>query len=226
MELGKTLLLGDSYTTFEGYIPNGYLSFYIKAGREITDVTRVEETWWYGFQKECGMELVLNSSYSGSTVCHTGYNKEDFSKISFVGRVDELSKNGFFDKNKLDSILICGGTNDCWANVPIGYPVYGEWNKEQLYSFAPAINYLLSRITDLAPNARVYFVLNDELSEDIVSNIVLACTHYRVNLIKLAGIEKVSGHPTITGMQSIHQQVKEGILSVICNMQTLPEATD
>ncbi|MBO4468239.1 MAG: hypothetical protein J5766_02950, partial [Clostridia bacterium] len=46
MALGKTLILGDSYSTFEGAIPEGYHTWYFKGEHDNTDVCRVEQTWW------------------------------------------------------------------------------------------------------------------------------------------------------------------------------------
>ena len=43
----NVLIIGDSYSTFEGHIPSGYEVFYRAGGREDNDVSRVEETWWH-----------------------------------------------------------------------------------------------------------------------------------------------------------------------------------
>ena len=40
------MIFGDSYSTFAGYIPDGYAVYYSTEEREQTDVRRVEETWW------------------------------------------------------------------------------------------------------------------------------------------------------------------------------------
>lgn len=45
-----------------------------------------------------------NNSYSGSTVCHTGYQKADYSDRSFATRMDNLGNP--------DVLLVFGGTND------------------------------------------------------------------------------------------------------------------
>ncbi len=43
--IGNLFILGDSYSTFEGYIPEGYAAWYINAGKPETDVTRLDQTW-------------------------------------------------------------------------------------------------------------------------------------------------------------------------------------
>ncbi|CUQ62577.1 Uncharacterised protein [Segatella copri] len=41
-------VLGDSYSTFEGFIPKGYATWYSPtAPPETTDVNKVEQTWWW-----------------------------------------------------------------------------------------------------------------------------------------------------------------------------------
>ena len=41
-------VLGDSHSTFEGFIPKGYATWYSPtAPPETTDVNKVEQTWWW-----------------------------------------------------------------------------------------------------------------------------------------------------------------------------------
>lgn len=40
-------VLGDSYSTFEGFIPKGYATWYTTAVQKATDVNKVEQTWWW-----------------------------------------------------------------------------------------------------------------------------------------------------------------------------------
>ena len=41
-------VLGDSYSTFEGFIPKGYATWYSPTTPpETTDVNKVEQTWWW-----------------------------------------------------------------------------------------------------------------------------------------------------------------------------------
>ena len=37
-------VLGDSYSTFEGFIPKGYATWYTTAVQKATDVNKVEQT--------------------------------------------------------------------------------------------------------------------------------------------------------------------------------------
>ena len=76
MQFGNTLIIGDSYSTFKGYIPEGYAPYYTNEPGN-TDVRRVEETWWHQLQAETDCRILLNNSWSGSTICYTGYNDVD-----------------------------------------------------------------------------------------------------------------------------------------------------
>ena len=118
----NTLIFGDSYSTFKGHIPDGYASWYSeKADPERTDVTSVCETWWYQVMQKANLTLVHNNSWSGSPICYTGYNNSDCSESSsFIYRLRELIENGFFNKNRIDTVFVFGGTNDYfWSDKPI-----------------------------------------------------------------------------------------------------------
>ena len=65
-------VLGDSYSTFEGAIPEGNAIWYFKQNNpNQTDVNSVEQTWWTLLTKHQGWTLLMNNSYSGSTICNT-----------------------------------------------------------------------------------------------------------------------------------------------------------
>ena len=73
------------------------------------------------FIHEHGFSWNVNNSYSGSTVCHTGYEKADYSDRSFITRIHNLGTP--------DIILVFGGTNDSWAGAPIGVYQYDAGRK-------------------------------------------------------------------------------------------------
>ena len=41
----NTVIFGDSYSTFENFIPDGYAVYYSEKERPETDVTKVSQTW-------------------------------------------------------------------------------------------------------------------------------------------------------------------------------------
>lgn len=202
----KISILGDSYSTYGGYVtPDTNLCWYNGTdghGHEKqNDVQRVEDTWWRLLADSCGYVIERNNSYSGSTVCNTGYNKSDASDRSFIARMDNLGNP--------DIILIFGGTNDSWAGVPIGEYRYADWTKEELYQFRPAFGYMLHYVKEHYPQAQVYSITNSELSDDVTLSIDEICRHYSVTSIRLHDVDKQWGHPSMKGMQSIYRQVAE-----------------
>jgi hypothetical protein len=195
-------ILGDSYSTFDGYLqPDTNFVWYYATPKQQTDVTSVRETWWHKFIKENNYRLCVNNSFSGSTICNTGYRKEDYSDRSFITRMKKLGNP--------DIIFIFGATNDCWAKSPIGEFQYEQWAKKDLYSFRPALAYLLSNMVDYYPNVKIYFILNSELTNEINESTKAICAHYKIDCIELHNIEKKSGHPSIAGMAEISKQIKE-----------------
>ncbi len=196
----KVSILGDSYSTFKGFIPQHYDVFYPMEG---VDVKEVEQTWWSLFITENGHQLEKNNSWSGSTICNTGYGKADFSDRSFFSRINMLGNP--------DIILIFGGTNDSWAGAPIGEYKYSDWTKADLYSFRPALAYMLTELKMLYPAAEIYFLLNSELSAEINESAFTVCSKCDVPVIALKDIDKQMGHPSIAGMKAISDQVSEFI---------------
>lgn len=196
-------VLGDSYSTFEGFIPEGNETWYMSATLNRTDVDRVEQTWWWQVIKEGGYKLGINNSWSGATVCNTGYNDKDYTHESFVTRSLNLGCP--------DIILICGATNDSWAGVALGNYQYDKWRRGDLFFFRPAMAKMLDNIRLHYPNAEVYFILNTELKPEINESVDQICGHYGVPVIKLHNIDKVNGHPTIKGMKDMASQVLKTI---------------
>lgn len=203
MAQGKPSLsiLGDSYSTFEGWLtPDTNLVWYtVPPDTRRTDVKRVSETWWWQVLKRKGWKLEVNNSYSGSTICNTGYHDEDYTHESFVTRLANLGSP--------DVIIIFGGTNDSWAGSPLGEFKYEDIRRADLYTFRPAMAYMLSRLQELYPTADLWFVSNDGLKESVTKSIHEICGHYGVQVIQLEGIDKKSGHPSVIGMQQIAEQV-------------------
>lgn len=203
---GKSVsILGDSYSTFAGYMTSdkNRIWYDTHPTEDKTDVSKVSQTWWHKFIKDNGYKLCENNSFSGATICNTGYHDDDYSDRSFITRVGNLGRP--------DVILIFGGTNDSWANSPIGEYKYGDWTRYDLYSFRPAMAYMLAEVADRYPNVDVYVLLNDGLKDEINDSVKEICRHYGVDCIELKDIDKRSGHPTVKGMEQIASQVASHI---------------
>ncbi len=195
-------ILGDSYSTFQGYLqPDTNFVWYFTTPQHKTDVTSVEQTWWYKFIQDNNYQLCVNNSFSGSTICNTGYRKEDYTNRSFIARMKQLGKPNI--------IFIFGATNDSWAGAPIGNYKYADWTKEDLYQFRPAMACMLDSMTTNYHNTQIYFLLNDSLKESINESVLTICKYYHIDCITLHNIDKKGGHPSIKGMEQINNQIKE-----------------
>ena len=212
MNLKNVLIFGDSYSTFSGYIPHGYDCYY-SAEEYGTGVCLVEQTWWHQLIKETDSNLILNDSWSGSTICHTGYENSDCSKTSsFVCRLDKYISEGFFEKNRIDTVFVFGGTNDSWAGSPIGELKFSDWNESDLFSFLPAICCFFDKLKRvLTDNARIVCIVNSDLNPQVTNGMITACKHFGVECIKLENIDKFDGHPTVKGMSEIKSTVIENL---------------
>lgn len=200
---GKSIvsILGDSYSTFENYIPKGNLHYYSPSlPHDISDVDDVKLTWWWQLIAEGGYILGVNESYSGSTVSYTGYNGEDYRDRSFITRLPRVCPS--------DILLIFGATNDSWTDCPIGDYRYEKPTLGHLYEFRPALAKLLSDAVNRFPGSRIVFIINTELKEEITSSIIEECKYYKVEFIRLHDIDKKNGHPTAEGMRAIAEQIR------------------
>ena len=192
----KVSVLGDSYSTFVGVIPSNYSSFY---PNDRNDVTKIEQTWWSLYVKAKGYALEKNDSWGGTTICGTGYGGMNSSYSNFISRVDSLGNP--------DIIFVFGGTNDAWANSPMGEYQYSDWTKDDCKYFRPALACLIDMLQKRYAQAEICFILNSELREPINESMREVCKHYNVKLVELHYIEKQNGHPSINGMKSICDQL-------------------
>ncbi len=194
-------ILGDSYSTFEGYVTpeTNEMWYYAQGERGRTDVMDVRQTWWHQLITRQGWKFCQNNSYSGSTISYSGYSGNDYSKRSFLTRMDNLGCP--------DIIFIFGATNDSWAGAPIGEYQYENLSKANFWTFRPAMARMLEWMTLRYVGTDIYFLLNDGLRDDINESVRTICQHYGVKCIELHDIDKQSGHPSVKGMKQIAEQV-------------------
>lgn len=194
-------IFGDSYSTFEGWLtPDTMETWYFKTlDTRRTDVSRVSQTWWHQVITRMGWKLERNNSWSGATICNSGYNDADYTHRSFLTRMDNLGSP--------DVILLFGGTNDSWANAPIGEFKYADWRRADLYCFRPAMACLLDGLKEHYPTADIFVISNSELKDEITSSMKTICSHYGIQMIQLKDIDKQNGHPNVKGMQQIADQI-------------------
>lgn len=210
-------VLGDSYSTFEGYVDpdsNEVWEHYSSIG-----VTTVEQMWWFKVADSMEWLLEKNNSFSGSLICNYQdfEGGEHYGPNSFIRRVDNLGHP--------DVIFILGGTNDVWQEAPFGDFVYNDWTDEQLCSFRPALACLLDYTQRHYPKAKIYFLLEtspcpggitEETRQNFVESVHRITSHYGVDCIDLE-IHKDWWHPDKHGQKDIARQVLE-VLQVDFNV--------
>lgn len=210
----RVSILGDSYSTFEGWMQPAWNAVWYfpesnKLSKKNNDVKYVEQTWWHQVAREMGYILEKNNSFSGSTICYTGYKDKigrhrNYSDRSFIGRAADLGHPNI--------ILVCGGTNDSWCGAQVGDYKWRRWTNEDLHCFRPAMAKMCSELKTLYPNARVIFILNSELRGDIVESVHKICRYYKIECVDLHDIDKQSGHPSVAGMRAFASQVEAQLL--------------
>ena len=199
----KAIIFGDSYSTYKGYLPEGFRTHYPTA-----DVVDVDMTWWARLGKQADIEWIQNNSWSGSPLGFTGYNGTDCSRFgSFIARYRQMKEAGFFDQNKIDTVFVFGGTNDSWANAPLGEIKLSDWTDDDLFSVLPAICYLTYILKTDLPDVDIILIINSGIKPEIQDCFEVAAKHFGVKSVRLQDIDKVSAHPTAKGMAAICEQV-------------------
>ena len=197
-------ILGDSYSTFRGYIPQGQACYYPNANVE--DVLQVEHTWWHQLMAATGMELKRNDSYSGATVCTNTREGQPFSSA-----FTERAKVSFSGDLPLDYIILFGGTNDNWLKRTIGQVKFADWTETDLYQVLPAYCFILDYLTKHNPQSQVIAVLNSGFDPALHSGMLAAATHFGAKIVELETISKQCGHPTALGMTQIARQIQASL---------------
>lgn len=205
-------VLGDSYSTFVDFVnPENNLCWYPAGNPSATglnnDVSKVEHMWWHIFASKYESALQVNNAYSGAPISYNGWGagETDSAQTGFIGRANNIGKP--------ELIFVFGGTNDSWVGVSIGEYKYSDWTQEDFVSFRPSLAYLLNFLKQHNAGAKIVFILNDNLKNEIDESVLTICNYYGVEVVELKNISKSNGHPTIAGQQSIAQQVYDFITS-------------
>lgn len=209
----KIAILGDSYSTYEGFIPPDYLSWYAASGNALyNDVRSVDEMWWGILCRKMGMEVVCNCSYSGSTVCYTGYPEMDGLSTSFVRRMSRDFRQLAEERVIPDYIFVFGGTNDFWNHSPIGNIKYSSQSEDDMKSFSPAFCNVVEYLLTTFPESALTVIVNDDITSKVRKVMLEVCGHYGITTVSLQEIDKQNGHPSKLGMHQIAEQVKVCII--------------
>jgi hypothetical protein len=208
MKFNTFSILGDSISTFAGFIPTCNEAFYPLSGY---DVTEVDQTWWKLLEKASAIQLICNDSYSGSRISKTGERPE---WTSFLSEKRQ-------QKIKGDAIIIFGGTND-----------YGQEDPASLAVFSASYEKLVTTMLAQHPQSELFFCtplkrtdkqVNEKNSQgwdqNDLAETIRACVarHTETHLIDLAhypiqegdGLLQDQLHPTKKGMHLLSQLIKK-----------------
>lgn len=231
-------ILGDSISTFSGYIP-------VADGHNLTHrarypqndlLTDVTLTWWHKLITNLGAKLGINDSWAGSRVhnsldTNSGDQGVDACMAS-ITRISNLGANG-----TPDIILFYGGTNDAGGKITIGeFDSTANHTSVDLTSvkwstFADAYSTAIMRLQYYYPDAKIvcllpmwttsyYTVANMDAYGEVVKEI---CDYFGVLVIDLRkcginwqnkGYTLGDGiHPTAKGMDLMERYIRMQLLS-------------
>ncbi|MBQ7623003.1 MAG: hypothetical protein IJS66_04625 [Bacteroidales bacterium] len=208
----KVSVIGDSISTFKGYIGVSETSYTYRAhypnnqsGTSSTyGLTHPYQTYWWkiAYNKLKKGMFDTNIAYSGSAVCDDGYPDSD-PYPCFCQRLED------YGCGNPDIILIHGGTND-WAHNSAGlYAQPGTKIKDatsaipdatltSLYNsraslditknFSAGFIKLLYLVQTMYPKAKVVVVIGDYMNEAVANTEVKICKKFGVKYVNLYAV--------------------------------------
>ncbi len=205
-------ILGDSVSTFEGWLPQGQPSFYSRRSRMETGIYGPEETWWGRVLAYFDAKLLVNNSWSGSFVCRAPRCQVESCGCS-DGRTGSLGDGDLTP----DHIFVFMGANDAGS----GFPVTGGPAGDPSF-FDNAYGLMLRKLRIYYPGAVIWCLTfpcktrkgeADRLPQEAyVSRIRQAAESSGCRLIELGEVrcDTQDGlHPNYEGMKAIAQRVIE-----------------
>lgn len=202
---GKTVsIIGDSYSAFAGWIPEGNSISY---DGTYNGVTSVSNMWWFKVIQKFNMSLMLNESWSGSTICNTGYNASDATTTSFLTRITKRYGATNTLGQKPQVLFVLGGLNDTWAKSPVGSVKYSDWTTDDLKTALGAYSKMINDILLYNPGIEIVNFEYAAVSQAIRDGKALICEHFGVKNVPISLVDSLSDHPTTKGMQQIVDQI-------------------
>ena len=195
-------LIGDSISTFEGYIPSNYLTYYPQGM-----IDSVNKTYWYIVCKALDASI-QNLSYSGSTV--TTLNYKDF---NFYKRALLVDKNASL-------IIVALGINDIGMEDNLGDYDYNKDISEYDESiFTEAYIKGLRTLISNHPTADICLIRISRANEMIgrAQAIKTIAEHYGVMYFDASGCYDGALHPDTDDNDdgSEMKKIANGLLSVL-----------
>ena len=144
-------VLGDSMSTFEGCSVPESAVYYDLSHKLAADVLTPADTWWGQVIDRLGGRLLVNNSFSGSTVCwHPLY------EIQSYGCSDERTAALGRDGISPDVIMVLLGTNDWGCGTRVVYDPKLTADPNDPSIFLPAYGQMLQKLKTNYPNAEIW----------------------------------------------------------------------
>ena len=200
---GKTFsFIGDSISTYQDYVPEGYATFYPYPTADVNDVN---QTWWMQVCNKIGASLYIDNSYSGSCVAGSAA-----SRSSNPQRLQKLSING----KSSDVIIIFMGSNDAGNNSGITPQAYGEAYKKMLDYIYDICGEEVEIILCTLPTSKLYSDARKVSFNEVIVNMA---TEYSLEVVDFASLDLTphlidSAHPQTSGMTVMANKVLEKLL--------------
>ena len=110
-------VLGDSYSTFEKYIPDTNKTYYTTTDWSKTGVVNVKQTWWWQVIKKAGFKL--------------GHNDETMPTVHLLQGFPVwgilISSSSSVESMTIGQTLLSVSTNMKISSVPICIPIVLHW---------------------------------------------------------------------------------------------------
>lgn len=234
VENGTFSILGDSISTFQGYIPEGYYDFFPANG----EVKEVKDTWWHIAAGDLELTLYVNGSSSGATVAGDSTGEENPQCACNEFRTNDLAGPGGACP---DEIIVYLGTNDLLNGVPLGdNDGMGVVTVGEIDTFSDAYTLMIDKLQANYPSAQIYcctllrigdhgtqtpyveFVNGQQLTAADYGEVITRIAENKglsvIDLyncgITIENLEEMTSdgvHPTAAGMRQIAAAVKEAL---------------
>lgn len=205
-------IIGDSISTFAGWIPGSYVAYYPNSN---SGILQVEQTYWYRLIYALMPDAVLdrNLAFSATRVAKIG-TEDNYDQNDFVTRVDQ---EGFDDP---DIVIIHGGTNDRRASTPNHVPL-GEYGYDipvdQLdrTCFRSSYVAMVRKIMEKHPGVKIVCIIGDTLNTEkyqgLADSIKDIASHYGFPVVSFTyALESADGvHPNASGAQYMADRIFE-----------------
>ena len=147
----KFSVLGDSISTLQGYSEPDYAAFYDVSHKLEANIFTPPDTWWGKVIEYLEGELLVNNSFSGSTVSwHPLYEVPSYS--CSTKRTSSLGKDGVLP----DVIMIYMGTNDWGCGTRIYYDERYDCTKDTPALFSVAYKKMIEKLQANYPHAEIW----------------------------------------------------------------------